>query len=106
MGAVNSWQISGTLIMISRSPALPLSKSQAISETALKMGKNAVVHLKIDTGMGRIGVQWYNAENFIRTSVGLPGLEIKGLCSHFAKADCDSEFTALQINRLTRLLKL
>jgi len=105
MGAVNSWQISEYINYDIEITSSSLSKSQAISETAVKMGKNAVVHLKIDTGMGRIGVQWHNAENFIRTSMSLPGLEIKGLCSHFAKSDCDPEFTALQINRFNQIIE-
>jgi len=105
MGAVNSWQISEYINYDIEITSSSLSKSQAISDTALKMGKNAVVHLKIDTGMGRIGVQWYNAEHFIRTSMSLPGLEIKGLCSHFAKADCDPDFTALQINLFNQIIE-
>jgi alanine racemase len=47
------------------------------------------VHLKLDTGMGRWGLS------------ELPGrsAEVVGLMSHFASADCDAEFTALQLER-------
>src|SRR5687768_3278164 len=47
------------------------------------------VHLKLDTGMGR----WGMAE------LPAPGREVVGLMSHFASADCDREFTELQLER-------
>lgn len=104
MGAVNSWQIADYINYDIEITSSSLSKSQAISETAVRMQKKAIVHLKIDTGMGRIGVQWYNALEFIKTSLSLPGLEVKGLCSHFAKADSDPDFTRLQISRFNEII--
>jgi alanine racemase len=47
------------------------------------------VHLKLDTGMGRWGL----------AELPEPPVEVVGLMSHFASADCDPEFTELQIER-------
>ena len=103
LGAVNSWQIDEFINHDIEITSSSLAKSQAISETAVRLHKTARVHLKIDTGMGRIGVQWYNAEKFIKDSQELPNLAIIGLFSHFAKADCDPGFTGLQIERFSKI---
>jgi alanine racemase len=63
------------------------------------MNKQAIVHLKIDTGMERIGVHWYNAQKFIEESYALSKIKVEGLFSHFAKAENDKEFTEQQIKR-------
>lgn len=60
----------------------------ALSEIALKAGKTAKVHIKIDTGMGRIGVQPdAEGEDFVKTALDTPGIEVEGIYSHFACAD-------------------
>ena len=61
----------------------------ALSDAAIKLGKNAPFHLAVDTGMGRIGFQ-PTAENadLCAKIARLPGLVAEGLFSHFATADC------------------
>ena len=61
---------------------------ERISQKAEKLGKKAKVHLALDTGMGRIGFR-DNEESaeIIAEAAKLPGLEIEGLFTHFAKAD-------------------
>jgi len=61
--------------------AAALSELFASSETPLS------VHLNIDTGMSRLGVDWTEAEAFIRLLRCLPGLELKTIYSHLATAD-------------------
>jgi alanine racemase len=68
------------------------------------MNKQAIVHLKIDTGMERIGVHWYNAQKFIEESYALPNMNIEGIFSHFAKAENDKEFTEQQIKRFDGII--
>jgi alanine racemase len=68
------------------------------------MGKTARVHLKLDTGMERIGVHWYNADAFIDTTLALPGVAVEGVFSHLAKADSDRDFTLEQIARFTAIV--
>ncbi len=61
----------------------------ALSEAAVQEGKNARFHFALDTGMSRIGFQVTreSAETCARIAA-LPGLEVEGLFSHFATADC------------------
>lgn len=83
-----------------------VEKARAISAAAVAAGKTARVHLKVDTGMERIGVHWYSAEPFIDEVLGLPGLQIEGLFSHFATADEDLAFAREQLERFKRVLGL
>ncbi|HEV7699445.1 MAG TPA: alanine racemase [Pyrinomonadaceae bacterium] len=59
------------------------------------------IHVKIDTGMGRLGVRWTDAAEFARGLKGFPNLNVAGIMSHFASADDpkQDEFTARQIAR-------
>ncbi|MFW5996295.1 MAG: alanine racemase [Halanaerobiaceae bacterium] len=58
-----------------------------LSKMAKKEGKQIKVHIKVDTGMGRIGKRPENAVDYIKFVSALPRLEIEGLMTHFARAD-------------------
>ncbi len=61
----------------------------ALSAEAQKQGKQACVHLAVDTGMSRIGFQpTEESADICRQIAALPGLTAEGLFSHFATADC------------------
>lgn len=75
-------------------------KLKNIDEIAGTSGLVAKVHLKIDTGMERIGVHYYNSEKFIETAVQCKNIKIEGIYSHFANSDInDKDYTGLQISR-------
>lgn len=71
-----------------RSTVFTLDTAKELSDIAIKIGKNCIVHLKIDTGMTRIGIN-PDAEGLalIKQICALPGLEIEGIFTHFATAD-------------------
>ncbi|HKM38764.1 MAG TPA: alanine racemase [bacterium] len=80
--------------------------AQALSATAQKMRSVALAHLKIDTGMGRIGIGPETATRFMDQIAKLPGLQVGGIFSHFASADeADKEYTGLQVNRFHQALE-
>ncbi len=64
----------------------------ALSSAAQRLGRLARVHLKIDTGMGRLGVPPEKAAPFAALIQSLPGLSLEGVFSHLATAE--SEHTA------------
>jgi len=64
-----------------------LEMAEALSRAAVAAGTTAKIHLKIDTGMSRIGVDYKEAGAFAAAIANLPGLEIEGAFSHFATAD-------------------
>lgn len=106
LGAINTDQIADFITHEIEITSSSIDKSVAINTVARQLGKKAVVHLKVDTGMERIGVHWYNAEKFIATSYELDSLSIKGIFSHFAKAESDPVFTATQIERFESVLAM
>ncbi|WP_202842153.1 alanine racemase [Luteimonas saliphila] len=77
-----------------------LSKLRQVEATAEAAGRRAAIHLKIDTGMERIGVHGYSAGPFIEAAVRSRWCEVRGVYSHLACADDpDSPMTALQLER-------
>jgi alanine racemase len=104
LGAINVRQVP-LLLAHDLEFALPsVEKAEAVSAEATKAGTKARVHLKFDTGMERIGVHWYSAAPFVERALSLPGLEVVGAFSHFARADDDRDFSARQIERFERVL--
>ncbi|KAA3648139.1 MAG: alanine racemase [Chloroflexi bacterium] len=85
--------------------ASSLEKLKQVDEAAEAMGKRAKVHLKIDTGMERIGVHYYSAESLLEASLKCKHVEIEGIFSHFANADAaDLSSARLQIERFEEVL--
>ncbi|HNX60498.1 MAG TPA: alanine racemase [Spirochaetota bacterium] len=106
LGAINVDQIQGFIEHDVEITCSSVDKARAISDAAKSMHKDAVVHLKIDTGMERIGVQWTNAARFIDEVYSLPNIRVKGIFSHFAKADTDRDFTIEQLRRFDSIVDL
>ena len=80
-----------------------LEIAQAASE---KCGKEALGHLKVDTGMRRIGVAWDKVDALLDVWQKCPGVRMEGAFSHFAAADYDAEFTGLQAQRFRAALEM
>lgn len=75
-----------------------LDYARALSDAAIRQGKRASVHLKVDTGMGRIGVRPEDATDIMLALQALPGLAIDGVFTHFPSADeADRTYTTAQI---------
>jgi alanine racemase len=70
------------------------------------MKVKAKVHLKIDTGMERLGVHYYNAEKFLDVAYKCKNILVDGIYSHFATAESDNlTFTKLQLERFYDVLE-
>ncbi|MDR2892417.1 MAG: alanine racemase [Deltaproteobacteria bacterium] len=65
-------------------------QAEALSGAAVAQGRKAKVHVKIDSGMSRLGIKPGDAAEFCRWVSGLPGLELEGIFTHFATADDDN----------------
>ena len=85
--------------------ASSLDKLSAIESCASALGRTAHVHLKIDTGMERIGVHWYSAGKLLEASLHCPHVKVHGVFSHFASADAeDLSYARLQLERFLEVL--
>jgi alanine racemase len=83
-----------------------LQKLEQMEEAAAVAGIRAKVHLKIDTGMERIGVHYYSAEDLLSASLKCKHVEVEGIFSHFANSDAaDLGSAKLQIERFKEVLR-
>ncbi|HQP09840.1 MAG TPA: alanine racemase [Candidatus Omnitrophota bacterium] len=82
-----------------------LELARALDQEAKKRGRKADVHIKIDTGMGRLGVWHTEAFDFIKKVSRLRRLRIMGIFTHFPAADTERGFTRKQIVSLYDLVK-
>ena len=70
-----------------------------IERVAADKQKRARVHIKIDTGMGRIGVNWQRISKLIEPIKNAQNIDFEGLYSHFATSDMKDDMTQIQIDR-------
>ncbi len=82
------------------------SMIEALSRAALRYNTSIPVHIKIDTGMRRIGIEPHDAAGFIHKTVNYQGINIEGIMTHFAEASLeDIDFIHEQLNIFTTLCK-
>lgn len=69
-----------------------------------KQDKKIRVHVKVDTGMGRLGINFKNAVDFIKLASSIKNVQIAGIYTHFATSDSkDKSFANLQLGRFKKL---
>lgn len=81
------------------------SMEEAAAYSQLSRTKRAPVHLKIDTGMGRMGVWYEDAVALVREIRSLHGIEITGIATHLPVADEDEAFTRAELDLFDRLAR-
>lgn len=100
LGGIFGPQVAGFIAHDLEITVSSLDKLRQVERAAEALGRKATVHLKIDTGMERIGVHSYHAGAFIEAAVASRWCEVKGIYSHLACADDPaSPMTALQLER-------
>ena len=82
-----------------------LDFARALSDAAIRQGKRASAHIKIDTGMGRLGAPAERAIEFAQAVSALPGLSVDGMFTHFASSgEPDRSFTLSQISTFEKII--
>lgn len=85
--------------------ASSVGKLEQVEAVALKSGVRAKVHLKVDTGMERIGVHYYSADALFQKAAECKHVDVVGVFSHFAEAEQkDCAFTKLQLERFQEVV--
>lgn len=81
--------------------------AEELSRAAEEAGQIAKIHIKIDTGMGRIGFRCTGEDtDTIKKIVSLPSIEAEGIFTHFSTADeADKAFTYLQAERFKTVIE-
>ena len=80
--------------------------AEDLSRAAVAMGRHVAVHVKVDTGMGRLGIAYAAAVPAIEQMSVLPGLDLEGIYTHFPSCDDDREFTLRQVADFSRLVSV
>lgn len=97
--AVAAWRLT---------PALSNNTvARALADAARRRSLRIAVHVKVDTGMSRLGVSPEAAPDLVQELMALEGIVVEGLMTHFADADLrDKAFAAHQMERFETLLRI
>src|SRR5713101_3844518 len=109
-GYVPLWQMREAVRLDLTITLYSVESARALSRAALALGQTVKVHVKIDTGMGRLGVRAEQIDEILtllQEIVALPGIELEGIYTHFAMADTqDQTHVRLQLARFQRVLQV
>lgn len=86
--AIAAWQLEPTIC--------DFQQALIFSETMTEVRESLPVHLKLDTGMSRLGTNWKEATTFVQLVEQLPNLHLQSIYSHFATAD-ESDPTVMNL---------
>ena len=103
LGAVPVWSIETAIDENIAIPIFSHSHIEACKKAYERTGIKAKVHIKIDTGMNRIGIGYNDAVNFIKEVQQLNFIDLKGIFTHLAVSENRSE-TAIQISRWNNVI--
>ncbi|MBR62189.1 MAG: alanine racemase [Dehalococcoidia bacterium] len=82
-----------------------LATLKAFSKVAEQKGKQFSYHLKVDTGMGRLGIGPYDIHKFLQKAKSYKGIELTGIFSHLSSADeTDLTYTKKQVSTFQEVL--
>ena len=84
-----------------------LDQAEELNAEAKKVSRVINCHVKVDTGLGRLGVPFSEFPEFLQALKQCTNLNIDGLLTHFAEADeADSTYTDTQIQKFEEALKI
>jgi Alr-MurF fusion protein len=109
-GYVPSWQMREAVHLGVTLTLYSIEAAQAASRAALALGRTAIAQVKVDTGMGRLGIrseQIGDIVKLVKVIGELPGLQLEGIFTHFAMADTlDQTHTRMQLARFQNVLQV
>ena len=108
-GYVPHWQMREAVRLGLTITLYAIESAQALSRAALALGQIVMAHVKVDTGMGRLGIraeQIAEVLKLVHAIIDLPGLELEGIYTHFAMADSqDQTHARMQLSRFQHVLR-
>ena len=107
-GYVAPWQAREAVRMKLRATVYASDLARALAQAATDLGDEMRVHIKVDTGMARLGLRAEDVDGILRFCdevQALPGLVFEGIFTHFATADSlDQSYALRQLDRFERVL--
>ncbi|MFQ5343567.1 MAG: alanine racemase, partial [Anaerolineae bacterium] len=108
LGYTPAWQARDALRYDLRATVFSVDVARALSKAAVALNREARVHIKVDTGMHRLGLFPEEVIGFIQAIRDLPNLVVEGLFTHFSVADDADDwyrvYTGQQLQKFQRLL--
>lgn len=109
-GYVPAWQMREAVRLGLTITLYAVESAQALSRAACALGQTVKVHVKVDSGMGRLGIraeQLSEILELLHEIIDLPGLELEGIFTHFATADMqDQAHARVQLTRFQNVLQV
>jgi alanine racemase len=105
LGYTPAWQARERVLNDLTATIFNLEVSQALRRAARELSRRVRVHVKVDTGMGRLGLLPDEVLPFVQELDGLPELDLEGLFTHFSVADADADYTRWQIERFHQVVE-
>ncbi|MBN1580838.1 MAG: alanine racemase, partial [Anaerolineae bacterium] len=105
LGYTPAWQAREAILNDLTATVFDLDTVRAFSRAAGEVGGTARVHVKVDSGMGRLGLLPQDVLPFLRQAFFLPDLIVEGIFTHFSVADeADKGYTQWQLARFEAML--
>jgi alanine racemase len=104
LGYTPAWQARELALSGLSATVFNLEVARALSRAARELDSPVRVHVKVDTGMGRLGLLPDEVAPFVQDLRALPGLALEGIFTHFSVADSDPGYTRWQIERFRQVL--
>ncbi len=105
LGYTPAWQARELVLHGLSATLFNLDVARALSRAAVELDSQVRVHIKVDTGMGRLGLLPDEVVPFALDLRTLPKLVLEGIFTHFSVADGDPEYTRWQIKRFDQVLE-
>jgi alanine racemase len=109
-GYIPYWQMREAVRLGVTATLYSSESAKALSRAAQALDKTVKVHIKVDTGMGRLGIRHEQIDEIValvREIIELPGIELEGIYTHFANADAeDPTHVRMQLARFQHVLSV
>ncbi|MFH1782805.1 MAG: alanine racemase [Candidatus Omnitrophota bacterium] len=105
LGTILPKEVEGVLKFNVIQTISDIAIARSLSRIAQRRKKAIKIHIKIDTGMGRLGIWHLEAVKFIQSIFSLKNILVEGIFTHFPSAEDDKVFTNKQIRDFNSLIK-
>jgi alanine racemase len=104
LGFTPAWQARELALNGLSATVFDLDVAQSLSQAGRELNRHVPVHVKVDTGMGRLGLLPDEVVPFVQSLQTLPHLTLEGIFTHFSVADSDPAYTHWQVERFGQVL--
>jgi alanine racemase len=105
LGYTPAWQARELILNDLSATVFDLDVARALEHAARELDRQVRVHVKVDTGMGRLGLLLHEVAPTVLQLQTLTGLVLEGLFTHFSVADSDADYTRWQLAHFRQVLE-